>query len=111
MATAIEFAQLADGKAVATFIGKEHGATVSFFAGTFGARRGPRLHRHPYDETFIVEDGSATFTVDGETVEARAGDIVVVPGGAAHKFLTGEEGMRSVNIHAAAEMETEWLEE
>ncbi len=84
---------------------------MSFFAGSYAPGRGPSLHRHPYDETFIVQDGSATFTVDGETVEVEAGQIVVVPADATHKFTTGEAGMRSVNIHAASEMQTEWLEE
>lgn len=34
---------------------------------------GPRLHRHPYSETFIIKAGRAVFTVGDETVEASAG--------------------------------------
>ena len=104
--------ELAGGKAVATFVGKDHGATVCLFVGSFAPGRGPKLHRHPYDETFVLQGGRATFTVEGETIEAAAGQIVVVPAGAAHKFVvSGEDDLHSVNIHAAAEMQTEWLEE
>ena len=112
MAKRLSIEELAGGKPVATFVGKEHDATVSFFVGSFAPGRGPSLHRHPYDETFILEEGRATFTVEGETIEAGAGEIVVVPAGAAHKFASsGDDDLRSVNIHAAPAMATEWLEE
>ena len=112
MTTPLSIQELAGGKPVASFEGKDHGATVSFFVGSFAPGRGPRLHTHPYDETFILEEGRATFTIDGETIEAEAGQIVVVPGGTPHKFVvTGDRYMRSVNIHAAAQMSTAWLEE
>ena len=48
------------GNLVGRFEGREHGSSVSFFIGTFDAGTGPGLHLHPYDETFIVEAGSAT---------------------------------------------------
>jgi quercetin dioxygenase-like cupin family protein len=73
---------------------------------------GPGLHRHPYEETFIVEEGRATFTVDGETIEAHAGQIVVVPAGAAHGFVSsGDDVLRQVSIHPSDHMVQEWLEE
>ena len=112
MTTPLSIEELAGGKPVATFVGKDHRATVSFFVGSFAPGRGPKLHTHPYDETFILEEGRATFTVDGETVEAEGGEIVVVPARTPHKFVvTGDRDMRSVNIHAAPEMSTDWLEE
>jgi mannose-6-phosphate isomerase-like protein (cupin superfamily) len=40
---------------------------------------GPRLHQHPYAETFIIRRGSATFTVGSDQLEGRAGQILVVP--------------------------------
>jgi quercetin dioxygenase-like cupin family protein len=44
-------------------------------------------HVHPYqDERFEVVSGVLAFDVDGETVEARPGDRVVVPAGSAHQF-------------------------
>lgn len=71
---------------------------------------GPRLHRHPYAETFIIRRGSATFTIGDLTVVGHGGQVVVVPAGVAHKFRTGPEGYEAVHIHAGEEFETEWLE-
>src|SRR5215207_3600986 len=34
---------------------------------------GPKLHRHPYEEVFIVQEGTATFTAGDETVEVKSG--------------------------------------
>ena len=108
----LSITELAGGDPVLKFEGKDHGTGISFFVGSFAPGRGPDLHRHPYEETFILHEGSATFTVDGETIKAEAGQIVIVPGGAAHKFISsGDTDLRSVNIHPAPEMATEWLEE
>jgi mannose-6-phosphate isomerase-like protein (cupin superfamily) len=49
------------------------------------------------------------FTVGEGTVEARAGDIVVVPAGTPHKFVSRSDAHRQVSIHPVARMETEWL--
>jgi quercetin dioxygenase-like cupin family protein len=71
---------------------------------------GPRLHRHPYAETFVIRRGSATFTVDGETVVGRAGQVLVVPAEVPHAFHTGPDGYEGVHIHANPTFVTEWLE-
>ena len=75
---------------------------------------GPRLHRHPYAETFIIRRGSATFSVgagdDERSIVGRAGQVLVVPADTPHKFKTGPEGYEAVHIHANATFETEWLE-
>ena len=91
------------------FEGHEHGSSVSFFVGTFDAGTGPGLHRHPYDETFIVEAGSATFTVDRDMFELVAGQITVVPANTPHKFVSGE-GFRLISISPADHMQQENLE-
>jgi quercetin dioxygenase-like cupin family protein len=85
------------GNLVGRFEGREHGSSVSFFIGTFDAGTGPGLHRHPYDETFIVEAGSATFTIEGETLELAAGQIAVVRANTPHRFVSGE-GFRLISI-------------
>jgi quercetin dioxygenase-like cupin family protein len=108
MPTQIEVADL-PGNLVGRFEGREHGSSVSFFIGTFDAGTGPGLHLHPYDETFIVEAGSATFTVDGETFELSAGQIAVVPANTPHKFVSGE-GFRLISISPADHMQQENLE-
>ena len=51
------------------------------------------------------------FTLGEETLEATAGQIVVVPAGTPHKFIsTGVGRLRQISIHPAVRMETEWLE-
>jgi quercetin dioxygenase-like cupin family protein len=85
------------GNLIGRFEGREHGSSVSFFIGSFPPGTGPGLHRHPYDETFIVEAGSATFTIADQTLELAAGQIAVVPAGTSHKFLSGE-GFRLISI-------------
>lgn len=112
MANVVEIGDLPGGENAERFEGGDHGATVSCFLVHSRPGAGPVLHRHPYEETFIVQEGTATFTVEEETVEAHAGQIVVVPPGAAHKFVnSGEEILRQVTIHPAARMEQEDLEE
>jgi quercetin dioxygenase-like cupin family protein len=97
------------GNLVGRFEGREHGSSVSFFVGEFQPGTGPSLHRHPYDETFIAEAGSATFTLGDETFELGAGRIIVVPAGAPHKFVSGE-GFRLVSISPSDHMQQEDLE-
>jgi quercetin dioxygenase-like cupin family protein len=96
------------GNLVGRFEGREHGSGVSFFVGEFPAGTGPSLHRHPYDETFIVEAGSATFTLGDETLELGAGQIIVVPPGMPHRFVSGED-FRVVSISPSDHMEQEDL--
>jgi quercetin dioxygenase-like cupin family protein len=102
--------QLPGGENASTFDGHAHGAQVSFFLSHNKPGTGPELHRHPYEETFIVEDGDVLFTVGEGTVEASAGDIVVVPAQTPHKFVSRSATHRQVSIHPVARMETEWLE-
>lgn len=45
-----------------------------------------RLHKYPYEEIFIIQEGLATFTVGSVTLEARAGQVVIVPAEVPHKF-------------------------
>lgn len=72
---------------------------------------GPRLHQHPYPETFIIRSGAAIFTVAGETVRATAGQIVVVPPHTPHRFTNaGPNSLETIDIHASSTFVTEWLE-
>lgn len=72
---------------------------------------GPRLHRHPYAETFIIRAGVALFTVGGELIRAEAGQILVVPAQTPHKFVNAGPGpLESIDIHESGAFITEWLE-
>jgi quercetin dioxygenase-like cupin family protein len=107
----VEISELAHGRYTARFEGADHGSPVSLFVGDVAPGGGPVLHRHPYEETFVLERGTVRFTVDGEELDARAGQIVVVPAGAAHRFLvTGDEPLRFVSVHPAPRMVQEDME-
>lgn len=95
-----------------TFEGQPYGSEVSFFLVNSEPGAGPDLHRHPYSETWIVHQGRARITVNGETVEASPGDIVVVPANTPHKFKNVGEGRLEITcIHASPTFIQEWLEE
>ncbi len=69
-----------------TLKGTDHGASISLILDESEPGQGPRLHRHPYDETWVVQEGHLTFQCGEELLIVRAGDIVIVPPGVAHKF-------------------------
>jgi mannose-6-phosphate isomerase-like protein (cupin superfamily) len=70
----------------------ERGTTVIARSARAG-QMGP-LHRRDERETYRVVEGELTFYVGGEVVQARAGDVVVAPGGAVRTFRAGREGAR-----------------
>jgi mannose-6-phosphate isomerase-like protein (cupin superfamily) len=73
---------------------------------------GVRLHKHPYQEIFIIQEGQVTFTVDSTTLEVDGGHIVIVPPGIPHKFINSGEGhLLQVDIHQSPHIITEWLED
>lgn len=88
------------------------GVNVSLIFVDVGPGEGPRLHRHAYEEIFIMLDGQSRFTVGAHTGEARAGQIVVVRPGVPHKFVNvGEGRLRQIDIHPSGTFITEWLED
>jgi hypothetical protein len=57
------------------------------------------LHvHHREDEAFWILDGSATFEVGEQTIEARAGDYLFGPRDVPHRFTTGPDGCRMLFI-------------
>ena len=85
---------------------------VSLIFVDVGPGEGPRLHRHAYEEIFIMLDGQSRFTVGAHTVEARAGQIIIVRAGVPHKFVNvGEGRLRQIDIHPSGTFVTEWLED
>lgn len=53
----------------------------------------PHVH-HREEETFHVLEGSLTFTIGDETVQAGPGDLVVGPRDIPHRFAAGPDGAR-----------------
>lgn len=104
---------LVDGSLRGVYQGSELGGSVSLImvsSDTPGS--GPKLHRHPYDETFVIRHGAAEFTLGEQRRIGRAGNVLVAPATVPHKFVDlGEGRLETVNIHAAPEIVTEWLED
>lgn len=68
--------------------------------GTDTPGEGPRLHLHPYDETFVVIAGAARFFVGDEVIDARAGEVVLGPAGLPHRFENlGPGRLQTIDIH------------
>jgi mannose-6-phosphate isomerase-like protein (cupin superfamily) len=101
----------ADALEGVNLFGADHGATISLIFDNSEPGQGPRLHRHPYDETWVIEEGNLTFQSGEESFQAGAGDVVIVPPGAPHKFINDGPGRsKMICIHANPRFETEWLE-
>ena len=91
--------------------GGDHGATISLILDESDPGHGPRLHRHPYDETWVVIVGNLTFHAGEEQLAAGPGDIVIVPPRTPHRFTNDGPGRsKLVCIHANPTFDTEWLE-
>ena|SRR5215469_710532 len=95
------------------FVGKDHGGVgISFFVVIGEPGRGPRLHRHDYDEIVYIIEGRSKWTVGGQELEAGAGEILIVRAGESHKFINSGDGpLRQLDIHLNPIFETTWLEE
>jgi mannose-6-phosphate isomerase-like protein (cupin superfamily) len=93
------------------FVGAEHGV-VPFSVILVHSRPGvgPKLHRHPYPEVFIVESGQATFQLGDESVVVEGGHVVVGPPDMPHGFVNSGTGeLRLTAIHGSGRFDTEWL--
>ncbi len=62
-----------------TIEGAAHGATISLILDRSNPGQGPKLHRHPYDETWLVVDGTVNFQAGDKTKMAGPGDVMIVP--------------------------------
>ena len=99
MATVIPIEELRRSPQSALFQGRDE-APISIFINEFERGNGPRLHLHPYPETFVVQAGSARFTAGDDDIEVGAGHLVVVPAETPHRFEgTSDEKVRTVSVH------------
>ena len=61
---------------------------------------GPRLHVHPYDEVFVVQQGRARFFIGDQIIDAEAGETVLGPAGLPHRFINlGPGRLQTLDIH------------
>lgn len=93
-----------------TFKGARFGSSVSFFLVDAKPGDGPPLHKHPYDETFVVQEGTATFVVGDDELEVAAEQLLVVPKETPHTFRNGgTSALRLISISPRETMVTDWL--
>ena len=95
------------------FIGSQHQDTeVSFIWVDMPPGGNIRLHKHPYKEIFIIQEGVGMFTVGSTTLEAHAGQIIIVPADMPHKFMNlSDKQLKQVDIHLSRQFITDWLED
>ena len=90
--------------------GHLHGAGVCLIFVDAPPGGGPGLHTHPYEEVFIVQEGTCTFTVGDEAIPAGPGDILVVPAEVPHAFVNDGDGpLKQIDIHVSPRFDTTWL--
>lgn len=112
MTRVLDMADLARSETAYEFQGCHHDAGISFIVIDAPQGSGPKLHRHPYEGVFVVQEGAVTFTAGEDVIEASAGQIVVVPAGVPHRFVNSGAGrLRQIDIHASERFVTEWLED
>jgi mannose-6-phosphate isomerase-like protein (cupin superfamily) len=93
------------------FVGAEHG-DVPFSIIVVHSRPGvgPKLHRHPYAEVFVVQSGQATFRLGDDEVVVGCGHVVVGPPNVPHGFTNSGDGeLRLIAVHGSGRFDTEWL--
>jgi len=95
------------------FVGSQNqGVEISFIWVDMPPGGSVRLHQHPYPEIFIIQSGTATYTAGADTLQAHAGQILIVPANTPHKFVnTGGTPLQQVDIHLSPRFITEWLED
>ena len=111
--TVVNKDELENSGSTSEFEGYLHGDTeVSFILVDMQPGEGVRLHTHPYQEIFIIQEGTATYRVGTTTLEARAGQIIIVPADTPHTFVNSGQGkLRQVDIHLSKRFITQWLED
>jgi quercetin dioxygenase-like cupin family protein len=88
-----------EGLAVVKATAADTGGQMTILEITEPANSEAPLHvHHREDEGFWILDGSATFEVGDQTIEARAGDYLFGPRDIPHRYTTGPEGCRMLFI-------------
>ena len=89
-----------DGGELRLLSGSDYGLITSIMHSQVAPGSGPRRHRHPHAEIFVLHDGQGRFEVEGTHFEAEAGDMVIIPPEKWHTFTnTGKGMLRHTAIH------------
>jgi len=86
------------------FVGAEHGGVgLSAYRYTGQPGRAIAPHWHPYLEVHFVEAGRGLWRVGEQSVEAGAGDIVVLEPRDVHGVtVLGDEPLRVIGVHLSS---------
>jgi quercetin dioxygenase-like cupin family protein len=79
LSTAVEYAS---GSIVSKTLLDKPTGTITLFA--FDAGQGLSEHTSPYDATIQVLDGEGVLTIDGKTIKAGAGELIIMPANVPH---------------------------
>jgi quercetin dioxygenase-like cupin family protein len=80
--------------------GSDYGLVTSIMVSQVAPGSGPRRHRHPHAEIFVLHEGQGRFEVEGTYLHAQAGDVVIIPPDAWHSLTnSGTAPLRHVAIH------------
>jgi mannose-6-phosphate isomerase-like protein (cupin superfamily) len=91
---------------------EHHDTNVSFIWVDMPPGSTIRLHKHPYEEIFIIQEGISTFTVGSGMLDARAGQIIIVAADVPHKFMNlSDKQLKQIDIHVNKQFITHWLED
>lgn len=72
---------------------------------------GPPLHRHDFEETFILLEGEMEATFRGQKSMVRAGDTINIPANAPHRFRnTSAEPAHAICVCSPAGQEKFFME-
>jgi mannose-6-phosphate isomerase-like protein (cupin superfamily) len=89
-----------EGGELRLLTGADYGLAISVLYAEIAPRSGPRRHRHPNAEVFVLHEGEGRYEIEGRFLEARSGDMVIVPPDAWHSFVnTGSVTLRQTAIH------------
>jgi quercetin dioxygenase-like cupin family protein len=93
-------------RASGTFTGADHGAAVSVEIVDAEPGFDEALHTHPTEEVVVAVEGAATYYLgEWQARIVRAGQVVRIPAGIAHRFTTRER-FRAVAAFGAPEIVT-----
>jgi mannose-6-phosphate isomerase-like protein (cupin superfamily) len=99
MTTVIPIEELRRTPTASLFEGGDEVA-ISVFVTEYERGQGPALHLHAYPEVFVVQTGTAAFTVGDEELTVTGGHFVVAPAQTPHRFIgTGDDTLRVIGIH------------
>ena len=77
-----EMVAYAEGSIVSRTLGETAGGTVTLFA--FDAGQGLSEHSAPFDAMVQVLDGTVELVIGGKSIQAAAGELVVMPANVPH---------------------------